>query len=92
MNECAPKPLVVEGQVYMEGECGGAFIIIEDGRTAFARWLRKKGFGERHYHRGFLISTEQIGQSVESAKAYADAFACVLRRNGIKCRSEIYFT
>ncbi len=92
MEECVPKPLVVGGQVCMEGGCGGAFVVIEDGRTAFARWLRKKRLGERHYQHGYLISAEQIGQSAESAKAYADAFARVLCRNGIRCRSEIYFT
>lgn len=92
MEECVPKPLVVENQVYMEGGCGGAFVVIEDGRTSFARWLKKKGLGYRHYQRGYSISAEQIGQSAESAKAYADAFARVLRRNGIACRSEIYLT
>lgn len=92
MEHCVPKPLVVESRVYMEGECGGAFIVIEDGRTAFVRWLRKKGLGDRHYKRGYSLPADQIGQSAESGKAYADAFARVLRRNGIECRSEIYLT
>lgn len=92
MQECVPRPLVVEGQVYMEGWCGGAYVVIEDGRAAFARWLRKKGIGRRHHRRGYSFSAERIGQSAESAKAYADAFARVLHRNGIRCRSESYFT
>lgn len=92
MEVCVPKPLVVGSQVYMEGDCGGAFIVVEDGRTSFARWLKKKGLGQRHYQRGYTISAEQIGQSAESAKAYADTFARVLRRNGIDCRSEMYLT
>ncbi|MEW8029980.1 MAG: DUF6883 domain-containing protein [Candidatus Thiodiazotropha sp.] len=92
MNACVPKPLVVENQVYMEGDCGGAVVVIEDGRTSLARWLRKNGRGRRHYKSGYAISSERIGQSAESAKAYADAFARVLRRNGIACRSEIYYT
>ncbi|MEW8001077.1 MAG: DUF6883 domain-containing protein [Candidatus Thiodiazotropha endolucinida] len=92
MNACVPKPLVVENQIYMEGECGGAVIVIEDGRTSLARWLRKNGCGHRHYKSGCAISSKRIGQSAESAKAYADAFARVLRRNGIGCRSEIYYT
>lgn len=92
MEECVPKPLVVESQVYMGGKCGGAFIVIEDGRTSFARWIKKKGRGHRHYQRGYSISAEQIGQSADSAKAYADAFARVLRRNGIECRAEICLT
>ncbi|MDB5855092.1 MAG: hypothetical protein JWR22_3133 [Herminiimonas sp.] len=92
MRDFVPKPLVVAGQVYMDGECGGAHVVIEDGRTSFARWLRRKGLNRLHHQRGYLISAEQIGQSAESAKAYADAFALVLRRNRIKCRSEIYLT
>lgn len=92
MEECVPKPLVVEGQVYMEGGYGGAFVVIEDGRTSFARWLRKKELGSRHYQRGYFLSAEQLGQSADSAKAYADAFAQVLRRNGIACRAEIYYS
>lgn len=92
MEECVPKPLVVESQVYMEGKCGGAWIVIEDGRISFAQWLRRNGLGSRHYRRGYSFSAEQIGQSAESAKAYADAFAHVLRRNGIECHSEAYLT
>jgi len=91
MEECVARPLVVEGHVYMEGGCGGAYVVIEDGRISFARW-QKNGVGHRHYQRGYSIPADQAGQSAESAKAYADAFARVLRRNGIKCRSEMYLT
>lgn len=90
MNVCVPKPLVVGNQLYMEGDRGGAVIILEDGRTSLARWLRKNGRGHRHYKNGYAISAERMGQSVDTAMAYADAFARVLRRNGIGCRSEIY--
>jgi len=92
MYECVPKPLVVESHVYMEGDCGGAYVVIENGRSSFVYWLKKMGVGHRHYPRGYSVSAEQIGQSAESAKAYADAFARVLRRNGIKCHSEIYLS
>lgn len=92
MGNCVPKPMVVESQVYMDGSCGGAYVVVEDGRGSFSRWLRSKGFGHRHYKSGYSISADQIGQSAESAKAFADAFARVLRRNGIACRSEIYLT
>lgn len=91
MAACVPKPLVVESQVYMEGHCGGANIIFGDMRKSFARWLKKNERGHHHYRSGYLISAERIGQSAESAKAYADAFARVLRRNAIECRSEIYY-
>jgi hypothetical protein len=92
MDACVPKPLVVGSQVYMEGYCGGATIVLDDGRTSFARWLKRNGRGHAHYRAGYVISAEGKGQSAESAKAYADAFARVLRRNGIGCRSEIYYT
>ncbi len=92
MNASVPKPLVVENQVYTEGGCGGATVILDDGRKSFARWFKKNGHGRRHYRSGYVISAERIGQSAESAKAYADAFARVLRRNRIECRSEIYYT
>lgn len=92
MAECIPKPMVVEGRVYMEGGCGGAVVVVADGRSSFVRWLKKQGIGHRHYRRGYVITADQVGQSAESAKAYADAFARVLRRNGIECRSEIYLT
>ena len=92
MNACVPKPLVVENRVYMEGDCGGATIVLEDGRKSFARWLRKNGHGHRHYKSGWVISAERIGQSAETAKAYAGTFGRVLRRNGIPSRSEIYYT
>lgn len=92
MKAWVPKPLVVENQVHMEGDCGGATIVLEDGRKSFARWLKKNGHGYRHYKSGYVISAERIGQSAESAKAYSDAFVRVLRRNGIGCRSEVYYT
>ncbi|WP_110692568.1 DUF6883 domain-containing protein [Salinicola halophyticus] len=92
MKACVPKPLVVENQVYMEGDCGGATIVLEDGRKSFARWLKKNGHGYRHYKSGHVISAERIGQSAESAMAYAKAFSRVLRRNGIGCHSEIYYS
>ncbi|MCE8044370.1 hypothetical protein HOP60_19685 [Halomonas daqingensis] len=92
MQACVPEPLVVEKQIYMEGDCGGATIILEDGRKSFSRWLKKNGYGYRHYKTGYVISAERIGQSAESAMAYAEAFARVLRRNGISCRVEIYYS
>jgi hypothetical protein len=92
METCVPKPLVTNGDVIMEGHCGGAFIIVNDGRKSFAQWLKKNGLGNKHYPTGYSIPARQIGQAAETAKAYADAFARVLRRNGIECSAEIYFT
>lgn len=90
MEECITTPIFIEGQVCMDGLCGGAYIVIEDGRRSFARWLRKKGVGNRHYQRGYEVLAHQIGQSAESAEVYAEAFVRVLRRNGIECHAEPY--
>lgn len=92
MNACVPKPLVVDSQVYMEGDCGGATIVLDDGRKSFARWLKKNGHGYRRYKSGIAVSAERIGQSAESARAFAEAFVRVLRRNGIVCRFDTYYT
>jgi hypothetical protein len=87
-----PKPLVVEGTVYMEGKCGGAYVVVADGRHKFSRWLRKSGRGTRHYPTGCRISAPSPGQSADWAAGYAAAFALVLLRNGIPCRAETYLT
>ena len=92
MEECVPEPLVVDGDVYMEGDCGGARIVVHDARTRFARWLKTRETGHRHYRSGYAVSAHRIGQSAETAKAYADAFARVLIRNGISCTVETYLT
>lgn len=87
-----PRPLVVEGSVYMEGLCGGARIVVSDARRGFARWLKTSGKGHRSYPGGWAIAARQDDQSAERAEAYATAFATVLRRNGISCRVETYLT
>jgi hypothetical protein len=76
----------------MGGDCGGAHVVIKDARQSFVRWLKKEGLGHRHCKSGYTVSARQIDQSAEAAKAYADAFARALRRNGIDCRSAIYYT
>jgi hypothetical protein len=87
-----PKPLVVEGSVYMEGLCGGAFIVVADARRGFARWLKANEKGRRSNSEGWAIPAPQDDQSAERAEAYATAFSTVLRRNGIACRVEAYLT
>ncbi|RRQ22445.1 DUF6883 domain-containing protein [Thiohalobacter thiocyanaticus] len=89
---CVPRPMIVEGNVYMDGECGLAFIVIKDGRRSFVRWLKKMNYGDRHWPSGWSISAPRNGQSAGSAKAYADAFVRVLRRNGIECYAETHLT
>lgn len=87
---CIPKPIVVDGRVYMEGNCGGAFVVVQDARRGFARWLKAHGIGRPGYPRGYEVSAMNCGQSADKAIAYAQAFAKVLRRNGVPCTVESY--
>ncbi len=92
IEACVPKPLVVQGKVYMDGDCGGAYVIVHDARKGFARWLKTSGKGSRIHPTGYTVTARQSGQSAETAEAYANAFAKVLRRNGVSCRVEMYLS
>jgi hypothetical protein len=83
MMECVPKPMVVGGEVMMGGAIGTAYVVVQDGRSAFARWARHNHVGRSHYPRGIAIEAARVGQSSRSATAYAVAYAKVLRRNDI---------
>ncbi len=90
MMECVPRPMVIGGEVIMEGTIGTAYVVVKDGRSAFARWAWVNGVGHTHYPRGIAIEAERLGQSSESATAYANAYAKVLRRNEIECKVETH--
>ncbi|MDA1091428.1 MAG: hypothetical protein O3A85_14095 [Proteobacteria bacterium] len=93
-SECVPTPMKIQGgELFMEGECGGAYVVVPDARKGFARWLKTSGNGDRdHYHGGTAFSAETNSQSVDRATAYAEAFAKALRRNGVECKVERYLT
>jgi hypothetical protein len=90
MMECVPRPMVIGGEVIMQGTIGTAYVVVKDGRSGFARWARENGVGHGHHPRGIAIEAERLAQSSESATAYADAYAKVLRRNDIECKVETY--
>lgn len=90
MMECVPQPMVIDGDVIMEGTIGTAYVVVSDGRAGFARWARDNDVGRSHHPRGIAIEAERVGQSSESATAYAKAYAKVLRRNEIECKVETY--
>lgn len=90
MKECVARPMVVDGEIVMEGKVGTAYIVVPEGRSAFARWCKANRIAHRHHPRGVAIEAERVGQSAESAAAYARAYAKVLRRNGIDCKVETY--
>jgi len=90
---CVPTPMkICGGELVMEGECGGAYVLVSDARKGFARWLKTNDHGRRDYRGGVSFYAKTSSQSVERATAYAEAFARVLLRNGIECSVSRYLT
>jgi hypothetical protein len=89
--ERIPTPVAVEGTVVMDGLTGIARVVVNNGRSAFSRWLRTTGRGKKA-DSGCAIVSDYRDWSVEREEAYAEAFAKVLRRNEIACRVETYLT
>ena len=80
-----PTPMRVEGyETIWEGECGFAWVHVPDGRHSIAKWLVKtdKGYKSRP---GVKVLAETSYQSVERNRAWANAFAEVLKANGVEC-------
>jgi hypothetical protein len=74
------------------GACGFAGVVISDGRSGFARWLRSQRIGYRHYYGGHYVPARPqwsqrspLMQSVDINAAYAAGFANVARSYGIDC-------
>ncbi|KZK92528.1 MULTISPECIES: hypothetical protein [unclassified Pseudovibrio] len=67
-------------------DCGGAWVVIDDGRSAFARFLKQSGMGDRHYEGGWRLSLCQ-GLRVQSRIIFEEAchaFVEVMEQHGIK--------
>lgn len=94
---CSPTPMAV-GQakslfsneidrskpVYIveDGPCGFAWVWFK-GNTAWGRWAKKQGHAKNHYPKGLYIWVSGYNQSIQRKEAYAQAFAKVLRENGV---------
>lgn len=65
-----------------EGLCGFAWVWFK-GNTAWGRWATKNGVARKAYGGGSQIWISGYGQSVTRKEAYAQAFAAVLRDNGV---------
>jgi hypothetical protein len=90
-EQCVPTPTKIAGfAVEMEGVCGGARIRIPNGRRAFARWVLRSNLGHRPRKGGATILAYHASQSADRAVAYADAFATVLKLNGVECTVEAF--
>lgn len=89
-KNCIPTPMYIYGydEPIMDGAAGFAWVVIHDARKRFPRWLKKQQIGHLRYNGGWAVHAKGCGQSYGRAKAYANAFAKVLRQNGIHCTVE----
>lgn len=53
------------------------------GNTSFGRWAKQNDLARPDYPSGLAISCHDFNQSIARKEAYAEAFAKVLRENGI---------
>ena len=80
-----PTPMFVSGGVVeREGECGQAWVRLT-GKSGFGRWLLNKRLGDKRHPSGVWVFSNHPSQSVERAVKYCEAFASVVRANGIEC-------
>jgi hypothetical protein len=85
-EEWTPTPMWVSGYVepISEGACGSAWVKLPDGRSKFSRWLKKNKLCS-DVSKGCMIFGKTTTQSLERGQKYCEAFAQVLRLNGIEC-------
>ncbi len=81
-----PTPMWLEGydKPIAEGLIGSAWVELPSGISPFARWLRKNKLSSA-YSKSRRILARSGSQSVEKDRKYAEAFAQVLRLNGLAC-------
>ena len=86
-KEVVPRPLRLKGfEPIYEGICGFATVNVP-GNTAFGRWVKKAGHGDKSYRGGLDIWIHQFGQSYERKMAMATAMAEVLQSGGVNAHS-----
>jgi hypothetical protein len=94
------KP-VAPPEISLSGDCGGAYITGLHGRDPLVSWLKKnteavKGICtlSKGVYKGYdlYLDKDYHGQSHERHTAFANAFAKVLKSNGIKCGVRDYLT
>jgi hypothetical protein len=65
-----------------DGVCGFAWVKFK-GNTPWGRWAKKAGLARSSYPSGLQISVSAYNQSMQKKEAYAQAYAKVLRDNGV---------
>lgn len=86
-EDWTPTPMWIEGfpEAESEGACGYAWVRLPDARSRFSRWLKRNNFGSSAHLPGCWVFARTRSQSLERAQKYCEAFAQVLRLNGIDC-------
>lgn len=82
-----------------DGVCGFAWVVLDSGRTGFAQWIIKKGYGSKHYqwgggykgvsiwpnsNRGFAETRQSLQLKEQVCRKIAD----YLRSEGVSAYSE----
>jgi hypothetical protein len=73
----------INGYSVEGGVCGFAYINIKPARGPLVTFLKAENIGRKSYTGGYDIGVTAYGQSLARKEAYANAFAKVLRDNGI---------
>jgi hypothetical protein len=68
----------------LDGLCGFAWVDIFPARGSFVTFLKSQGIGDKNYNSGYGIWIKEFGQSVDRKYAFAQAFAEVLQKYGIR--------
>lgn len=80
-----PTPMVVEGHgTEWEGLCGFGWAQLPNGRHPMAKWLVRNNHGYSTSP-GVRVPSPVRTQSLDRNRAYAEAFATVLRANEVEC-------
>ena len=107
-NACSPTPMIVgtpttplgndidyEKDVHYvsDGACGFAWVNIKPARGKFVKFLKDNNIGRKDsYYGGYTVWVSGFGQSLDRKTAYAQAFASVLKENGITAVSYTHLT
>lgn len=78
------SPIVERFAPVADGVCGFAEVVVRPGNSSFARWAAKTHGWRKSYPSGMALWVSDYGQSYERKRAYASAFARVLREAGIQ--------
>lgn len=66
-----------------EGVCGFAWVSFK-GNTQWGRWAKKNNVGTPDYPSGLRYWVSEFNQSLTRKEAFANAYAAVLKKNGIE--------